>query len=232
MRIKYLLIISVTAICCSCNNSKTNSISVSKNDSTQVKTPAPALDELGIIKTIAGKYYVPVNSEKSNFIFTINQNLNLQFLNYDGNYEGKVADGKIQFDDKDATKIEFTLKDTILTLKNGNDVALQFVPAKDKDLIMGKWLRQGLSGANYITITKDNFQDDLYGGNGKYNSKGNSNFIVPSFYDGLSNNVVKLILDNPQQITVSRKLMNGSWEKPVATRTKRKKMESLNAMFN
>ena len=232
MRTKYLLIVSVTAIYCSCNNSKPNNETVSKSDTTQVKAPAPKLDELVIVKVIASKYYVPLNSEKSNLIFTINQNLNLQFLNYDGNYEGKVADGKIQFDDKNATKIEFTLKDTVLTLKNGNDVALQFVPAKDKELIIGKWLRQGLSSANFITITKDVFQDDLYGGSGKYTYNGNNNFTVPSFYDGLSNNVVKLTLDSPEKITVSRKLMNGSWEKPTAIRTKRKKMESLNAMFN
>lgn len=225
---------------CHSNTAPSNS-NTTKNDTASVKTEQPKANVKGIISAIAGKYYIPTNKSKSNLIFTINQNLNLQFLNYNGNYEGKLSDGKIQFDDTKATKIEFILKDSLLTLKNENDVTITFREANTKDLIIGNWCQDIQYDASHIIITKDVYEVDDYwngqykeNGRGKYVYKGDNKFVVTgvSTYGTLiSGNIYQLIFDSPDKFTASCNNV-GNGEKIVSLRTKMKKMASLNTIFN
>src|SRR3954468_20893079 len=123
MKIKFLAFaISILIGSCTNNNGENKTVPATVTDVPKTE----AADVKGTIKVIAGKYYVPTDNAKSDLILTINQNLNLQLLNYNGNYEGKIIGGRIQFDDSKATTIEFALKDSLLVLKNENDVTIEF----------------------------------------------------------------------------------------------------------
>ncbi len=197
---------------------------------TVTKPEKPKSDSKEVIKAISEKYYIPVNEAKSNLIFTVNQNLNFQLLNYKGNFEGKFIDGKVQFDDKNSTMIDFILKGENLILKNQNDVEVEFRVATENEILAGIWYYSlGGTPLRLIIDNKGNWSvpDDPMGTRkGQSKSLGNKKFIIYKYSVGNDANF-KLTTMNNGVIY---------WSDSDATynhtRSQNGKLESLNKIFN
>ena len=190
-----------------------------------------------VIKAISGKYYIPVDASKSDLLFTINQNLNFELVKFRGSFEGKyVEDGKIKFDDKNATTIDFALKGNNIVLKNQNDLAIEFKEATDDDLLVGTWV-YGVDdykkGARMIFNKNKSWArpDDMMGSShGTYKRTGNKKYSIIHFMN---------MTDLPCNLTfINASTFYLMWDsamgkiKDVHTRSKNGKLHSLNLIFN
>lgn len=169
-------------------------------------------------------------------IFTINQNLNLDLINYRGNYEGTYSDNKVQFDDKNATAIEFELKGPNVVLRNKNGIEIEFREATDAELLSGTWyygLDMYKKGARMIFDQNGNWRrpDDIQGtSHGSSKNNGNGKYSILHF---MNRN------DLPTTLTMvdgRHFYLNWKWAygttKDDHVRAQKPKLTSLNQMFN
>ena len=203
----------------------------------EVKIEKPKSQSKETIKAISGKYYIPVDASKSDLLFTINQNLNFELVKFRGSFEGKyVEDGKIKFDDKNATTIDFALKGNNIVLKNQNDVAIEFKEATDDDLLIGTWF-YGLDtykkGARMI-FNKDKSwarPDDMMGSShGTYKKTGDKKYSIIHFMN-MDDLPCNLTFTNASTFYLMWDSAMGKI-KDVHTRAKNGKLHSLNLIFN
>ncbi len=218
---------------CSGGQSESNK-TTGETTKTEVKVEQPKSDSKEVIKTISEKYYIPVNESKSNLIFTINQNLNFNLVNYKGSFEGKYVDGKVQFDDKNTTIINFTLKGENVVLKNQNDVEVEFRVTTENELLAGTWYYSlGGTPLRMIFDNKGNWSvpDDPFGTRkGQFKKTGDKKFTVPKYTVGITAN---LSLNSPTSFLLT-------WEsggpfgvqKLNHKKAQKSKMQSLNQLFN
>lgn len=188
------------------------------------------------IKAIAGKHFIPVDESKSDLLFTLNQNLNLELINYGGSYEGTYTDNLIQFDDKNATVIGFELKGSNVVLRNKNGIEIEFREATDADLLSGTWY-YGLdlykNGARMIFDKSGNWKrpDDMMGSShGSSKNKGEGKFSILHFM-------------NRDDLPTTLTMVDGrhfylNWDNAFGTtrddhvRAQKSKPSSLNQIFN
>ena len=192
----------------------------------------PKVDTKEVIKQISGKYWIPVDETKSNLIFTINQNLNLEFINYRGSFEGRYEDTKVFFDDKNNSSLEFRLVDEHLVLKNINDVELEFREATEEEVLAGTWTYSlGGTPLRFVVDANGNWSvpDDPFGTRkGKMSKTGPGTFSVPKYVVGITAN---LKMKSHKNSSLSWKGALGQ-EVLALNKTQKGKMESLNAAFN
>lgn len=226
-------ILFASVIFTNCGGGKSESDKTSA-DSTKIKgkDENPKSDSKEAIKAISEKYYIPVDESKSDLIFTINQNLNFSLLNYKGSFEGKYVEGKVQFDDKNTTLIDFALKGENVVLKNQNDVAVEFRVATENEILSGTWAYiydYATRSCHIVFDTKGNWSitdDPAYGtrkghskslGNRKFNvikySGSDANFKLTDINNGL-------IYWTDSDVTYKH------------TRSQKGKLQSLNQIFN
>ena len=231
----FIILSVLVSISCKNQNNESNK-TISDSAKTEVKTVIPKSDCKEIIKAIAGKYFIPVDVSKESMIFTINENLNLELVNYKGSYEGAYVDGKVQFNDNSKTIINFSLKGKNVILKNKNDVQIEFREATDADVLPGTWY-YGLdlykAGARMIFDKKGNWNrpDDMMGtSHGTYKYKTNKKFTIVHFMNRD---------DLPTTLTmVNAKSLYLTWNsafgviKDKHVRALRGKLQSLNMIFN
>ncbi len=221
----------------SCGGSKTKSNQPNsdtiKNEGTVEK---PKSDSKETIRVISEKFYIPLDESKANYIFTINQNLNLQLLNYKSSFEGKYVDGKIQFDDKNATTIDFKQKGENLILKNQNDIEVEFRLASENEILSGTWIYK-LPPSTYsfpmIFDKKGNWNcpDDVFGPTrGQYKSKGNRKYSI-IHYNNNDDLQATLTVNTPITFILNYQSAIGT-ENVVHTRSQKAKLQSLNQIFN
>ncbi len=189
-----------------------------------------------VIKKISGKYFIPIDDTKNEFVFTINQNLNLELINYKGNYEGKYLDGKVQFDDKNLTEISFSEKGEHLILTNANEISLEFREASKEELLFGTWL-YGLNdykkGARMIFNKNYSWSrpDDMFGtSKGQFKYLSEDKFSIIHFMNR-NDLPATLTLVSPISSTVSWQGSMGP-EADQQIRSQKSKLESINQMFN
>ena len=226
-------IIFASFIFTSCGGGKSKSDKTTADSTkTEVKVEKPKSDSKEAIKAISEKYYIPVNESKSDLIFTINQNLNFELVNYKGSFEGKYVDGKVQFDDKNATIISFSLKGENVILKNQNDVEVEFKQATDQDLIVGTWYYtySGARESCRMIFTKNgswSVPDDPFGTRkGAYKCLGDKKYTVPKYsYDHTASVTMK-------GATSFFLVEANSENKFNHTRAQKGKLQSLNQIFN
>lgn len=187
-------------------------------------------DSKEAIKAISEKFYIPVNDSKSDLIFTINQNLNFELINYKGSFEGKYVEGKVQFDDKNATVIDFALKGDNIVLKNQNDVEFEFRLATENELLAGTWYYSlGGNPLRMIIDEKGNWSvpdDPLGTRKGQFKSLGDRKFIIYKYSVGENANFKLTTMNNgliywsDSDVTYKH------------TRSRKEKLNSLNQIFN
>jgi hypothetical protein len=237
MTTNFIALVSISIILSSCGNKTDKATNESSNTTVTEETKkveVPKTDEKAVIKAIAGKYYIPTDETKSDLIFFINQNLNLELVNYKGSFEGKYGEGKIHFDDKNATAIEFSLKGENPVLKNDNEVSLEFREATDEELLVGTWYYD--LGGSPLRMTFDkaanwSVPDDPFGTRkGQFKKIGAKKFTVPKYTVGITAN---LSLKSPTSFLLT-------WEsggpfgvqKLNHKKAQKSKMQSLKQLFN
>jgi hypothetical protein len=229
-------IIFASVIFTSCGGGKSESDKIT-TDSTKVKIEKTESNSKDVIKAISEKYYIPVNESKTDFIFTINQNLNFELVNYKGSYEGKYIDGKIQFDDKNASIIDFSLKGENIILKNQNDVEVEFKQANDEDLLSYTWsyiyeYPSKNVACKIIIDNKGNWNcpRPLWSAKGKYKKLGDKKYSLPKYSDQETGT---LIMHNAKSCSITWvDTFNEVTKKHNLSRIQKNKLESLNQIFN
>jgi hypothetical protein len=186
------------------------------------------------IKTISEKYYIPIVESKSDLIFTINQNLNFSLVNYKGSFEGKYFDGKVQFDDKNSTLIDFVVKGEIVVLKNQNDVEVEFREATDEELLTGTWHYDlGGSPLRMIFDKSGNWSvpDDPFGTRkGQFKKIAPKKFTIPKYTVGIT---ATLTLNSPTSfILIWESGGPFGQQKLNHKKAQKSKQQSLNQIFN
>lgn len=211
------------------------------SDASEAPSSGPVAEETKsdckeTIKTIAGKHFIPTDESKSDLIFTINQNLNFELINYRGSFEGTYADNKVLFDDKNATALEFELKGPNVVLRNKNGLEIEFREATGSDLLPGTWyygLDTYKKGARMIFDKNGNWRrpDDMMGSShGSSKNKGNGTFSILHFM-------------NRDDLPTTLTMVDGrhfylNWENAFGTtrddhvRSQKSKPSSLNQIFN
>jgi len=224
-------IIFASFIFTSCGGGKNESDKTNADSTkTEVKVEKPKSESKEAIKAISEKYYIPVDETKSDLIFTINQNLNFSLINYKGSFEGKYVDGKVQFDDKNTTLIDFALKGENIVLKNQNDVEVEFRVATENELLAGTWYYSlGGTPLPLIIDSKGNWsvpKDPMGTRKGQSKSLGDKKFIIYKYSVGenanfkLTNINNGLIYWSDSDVTYKH------------SRSQKGKLESLNQIFN
>ena len=222
-------IIFASVIFTSCGGGKSESVkSTTDSTKTEAKVEKPKSDSKDAIKAISEKYYIPVDESKSDLIFSINQNLNFKLVNYKGSFEGKYVDGKVQFDDKNATIINFTLKGENVVLKNQNDVEVEFKEATDEELLVGTWYYNlgGESSCRRIFSKNGNWNmpDDPFGTtHGTYKKIGERKFSIKVSPPGYSSGNGTFSLNSPTSFFLLS--LNHS-------KAQKSMLKSLNQIFN
>jgi len=215
----------------SCGGNKNESDkTITDSIKTVVNEVKPISDSKTVIKAISEKYYIPVDESKSDLIFTINQNLNFELINYKGSFEGKYINGQVQFDDKNASLIDFALKGENIILKNQNDIEVEFRVATENELLAGTWYYSlGGSPLPLIIDSKGNWsvpKDPLGTRKGQSKSLGEKKFIIYKYSVGNDANY-KMTAINSGLIY---------WDDSNVTykhnRSQKGKLHSLNQIFN
>jgi hypothetical protein len=219
----------------SCGGNKNESDkTITDSIKTVVNEVKPISDSKTVIKAISEKYYIPVDESKSDLIFTINQNLNLELINYKGSFEGKYIDGKVQFDDKNTTLIDFALKGENIILKNQNDIEVEYRVATENELLAGIWYYSlGGTPLRMIFDKKDSWSvpDDPFGtSKGQYKSKGNNTFSILHFMNR-NDLPATLTMKDANSFLLTWQGSMGA-EKLKHTRSQKGKLQSLNQIFN
>jgi uncharacterized protein involved in high-affinity Fe2+ transport len=219
-------IIFASFIFTSCGGGKNESENTTSDSTkTEIEVEKPIQDSKDAVKEIAGKYFIPVDESKSDLIFSINQNLNFTLVNYKGNFEGKYVDGKVQFDDKNATMIDFSLKGENVVLKNQNDVEVEFKPATDQELIIGTWYSDFQNAFGFTFMKNGNWtsKDIIYTRKGTYKYISDKKFELINSYD---KSKMTLVMNDASSATIS------GTETIKHTRVKKGSINSLNQLFN
>ena len=232
-------IIFAIVIFTNCGGSKSKSDKkVADSTKSEVKGNKLKSDSKEAIKTISEKYYIPVNESKSDLIFTINQNLNFELVNYKESFEGKYVDGKVQFDDKNSTIIDFLLKGKNIVLKNQNDVEVEFREATDNDLLAGTWsyrTSNGLRGEYCMKFdNKGNWIEYEFGLKGQYKNNGNRKFSIHNCnLEGENVKTANVNIKNVNNILITWTTSYGNNPMDLSqTRPKKAQLQSLNQIFN
>jgi hypothetical protein len=183
-----------------------------------------------VIERIAGKSLIPTDRSQRDKLFTISKNLTLELVCYKGKFEGRYSGGKVQFDDKNKSILDFKMNNDNIVVTNQNGVSIECMVAEESDLLSGVWYSDfanafGFSFSSDGTWTE---KDIIYTKKGTYKKIGPNSFELTNTYDN-SKKVLKF------QGTNSFVL---SWENAmgesnvVHTRVKKGSMKTLGFLFD